>query len=305
MILNERILRLVIVLAEELHFGRAALKLHISQPALSGSVKTLEHDLGVELFRRSRRSVELTEAGRILVEEARGLIDASRLAVEHVRRSGAETLGPMRIGYPSSINLRWLGSLISYILQNPEFSRDFEFISEDASHLQTLVIGGELQAAFFALPPLITQLSFQGLFREHFSAVVHAKRTMARRESVSLRALNAAPVVWLRRDGDPLLYDAFMKICAGQGYRPNIVQQVRTFEECLHFVSGGIGMSFLPSYLEMRGPQPVRFVSLEGEGIQTEFGLAYPRELCSPRLTRLIRLIQDRLHHARKHSQSA
>jgi DNA-binding transcriptional LysR family regulator len=210
-----------------------------------------------------------------------------------------------RLGYPSSINLRWLGSLISYLLQNSEFSRDLEFVSEDAAHLQTLLIGGGLQAAFFAGSPMLSELSYQRLFREQFCAVIPAKQAMARRKSISLSALMAAPVVWLRPDCDPPLHDAFMETCARHGYRPNIVQQVRTFEECLYFVGEGIGMSFLPSYLGMPCPQPVRFVNLDGEGFQTEFALAYPSEARSQRLVRLIRLIRDHQPHVKKHLQFA
>ena len=99
MILNERILRLIVTLAEELHFGRAAATLHVSQSALSGTVKSLEDDLGVRLFSRTSRSVELTEAGRVFVAEAGRLITQNERVVALVRVVDARRL---RLLFPHS-----------------------------------------------------------------------------------------------------------------------------------------------------------------------------------------------------------
>ncbi len=96
MILNERVLRLIVTLAEELHFGHAAARLHVSQPALSGTVKSLASDLGVRLFNRTSRSVELTEAGHILVAEARRLIQENDRPVSLVPRGFRGPLGRMQ-----------------------------------------------------------------------------------------------------------------------------------------------------------------------------------------------------------------
>src|SRR5258708_31182390 len=150
MILNERILRMIVTLAEELHFGRAAATLHVSQPALSGTLKSLERDLGVRLFRRTSRNVELPEAGRVLAAEAGRLIDESERAVALVRGSSSDALGPLRIGYPASMNLHWLGGLICHARNDGFPAADLQFISSEATSLQDKLVKRTLSAAFFA-----------------------------------------------------------------------------------------------------------------------------------------------------------
>jgi len=135
LILNERILRITVALAEELHFGRAAARLHVSQSALSGAVKNLERDLGVRLFTRTSRHVELTEAGRVLAEEARHLIEEGERTVALVRRSSSDVLGPLCLGYPESIDLRWLCSLLNHARTDTRLAVDLECVSTPANAL--------------------------------------------------------------------------------------------------------------------------------------------------------------------------
>src|SRR6516225_9151263 len=102
MILNERVLKVVITLADELHFGNAAESLHVSQPALSGTIKNVEDHLGVRLFSRTSRSVNLTDAGKIFVTEARRLIREGERVVGLVRDT-ADVEGPLLVGYAPTI----------------------------------------------------------------------------------------------------------------------------------------------------------------------------------------------------------
>src|SRR6185503_5594599 len=133
MILNDRILRLILVLADELHFGRTSARLHLSQPALSGIVKTLERDLGVCIFKRTSRSVQLTGAGHVLVLEAQHLLDEAERALALIRASSSEILGPIRIGYLSSINLQWLATLVSRARRADFAAARFQFIGVEAT----------------------------------------------------------------------------------------------------------------------------------------------------------------------------
>ena len=140
MFLNERILRVAVTLAEELHFGRAATKLHLSQPALSGTIKNLERELGVCLFKRTNRNVQLTAAGRVFVSEAQRLTDEAKAAMALVIRTSAESVGPLRVGYPASVNLRWLWSLIRN--SREYFGSEIQFFGAEAVEIREAYLGG-------------------------------------------------------------------------------------------------------------------------------------------------------------------
>jgi DNA-binding transcriptional LysR family regulator len=298
MILNERILRLMVVLAEELHFGRASERLHVSQPALSGTLKLLESDLGVRLFKRSSRKVELTEAGQVLASEAQRLIKESEQAVALVRGSSPEILAPLRVGYPASMNLNWLGALISGARQCGMPGTDIQFINCAAASLHEELAKGNLHAAFFtgsAQQNDFPDLAWVHLFREAFIAAVPASHGLAGSPLLGIEQLHDQPVVWLRRDVDPLLHDSFMSICAAQGYRPKIVQEAGTFYECLQFAREEVGLTFLPLSMKTEyTDQSISFARLSGI-LTLEYSLAYTISCPFPVVQRFVHLIQRHL----------
>jgi DNA-binding transcriptional LysR family regulator len=275
MIFNERILRVVVVLAEDLHFGRAAARLHVSQPALSGTLKSLEREIGVRLFKRSTRNVELTEAGRVFVNEARRLAQESERALSLVRAQLPDAIGPLRIGYPASFNVRWLSSLISAANGSGLFRDELRFVSTDAGNLHEELISGALHAAFFAGPVADGDLTSTSLFREPFKLVTQARHPLAHGELVSFDRLANEPVVWLSRDIDPALHSGVVASCSARGYRPNVVHEVSTFCECLEFARQGLGITFLPSFMQAYcRDECVSFVRLPKQSLRAEYRLA-------------------------------
>jgi DNA-binding transcriptional LysR family regulator len=281
MILNERVLRLIVTLAEELHFGHAAARLHVSQPALSGTVKSLESDLGVRLFNRTSRSVELTEAGHILVAEARRLIQENDRAVSLVRESSSDSLGPLHIGYPPSINLDWMGALIARAHRDEFLCARLRFISSEAVNLHEELSTRALHAAFFAGHPWhgeFPDLQHATLFRESFCAVLPAGHALTRSPLLSIDQLCDEPVVWLQRNVNPVLYDNFMALCRSQGYQPRVAQEGRTFYECLAFARNGLGITFLPQFMESHAAdESAIFVPLPDGAPYVEYTLAWRR----------------------------
>jgi DNA-binding transcriptional LysR family regulator len=296
MILNERILRLIVTLAKELHFGRAAATLHLSQPALSGTVKSLERDLGVRLFKRTSRSVELTEAGGLLAAEACRLIKESERLVALLRRSSTDTPGPLCIGYPATMNLHWLGALMAHARTAGFLAADLQFVSSDAANLHEDLAKRNLHAAFFTGHVSDPDLQSVALFREPFTAVVPSRHSLAHTASLALDQLRDEPVVWLRGDVNPLLHDGVMACCSARGYRPNIVQEVRTFHECLQFAREGLGITFLPLFMESpNGDDAAVFVSLTGGTLNVEYTLAYCRDGSSRGVEQFVRFVQDQV----------
>jgi len=295
-ILNERILRLIVTLADELHFSRAAAALHVSQPALSGTIKNLERDLGVRLFKRTSRNVELTEAGHVLVAEAHRLLSESERAVALVRGSSSDILGPLQIGYPPSFNLPWLASLISSSRHDPSLNQDLNFISGNAVTLQEELVKRILQAAFISGSIYHPDLECVKLFKEDFHVVLPSRHPLAGRSSLRIDEVHTEPVMWLCRDVNPHLYDAFIKLCSSQGYRPNIVQEVRTFYECLQLARAGLGITFLPAFMRTGGSDDaVVFTPLANHSLYVEYNLAYLRSGPSHGVDRFVVFVQNHL----------
>lgn len=305
MIPNERTIRLIVTLAEELHFGRAAAMLHVSQPALSSTVKNLELDLGVRLFRRNSRNVELTEAGRVFVAEAGRLIQEGERVIALVRRSSADIPGPLRIGYPASMNLRWLGALICRARREGFLSAEIQFISSEAVHLREDLLKQTLHCAFFAGQLRDSDLSCVTLSREVLSVAVCSGHSLARAAFVRIDQVRDEPVVWLRRDADPLLYDSFMALCSAQSYQPRVVQEVRTFYECLQFAREGVGITFLPSSMKSSEcGDAVSFVCVAEDALYVEYTLAYRRDGDSNRVDQFVEFVNDNVVKTCPHQQA-
>ena len=306
MIINERILRLIVTLAEELHFGRAAAALHLSQPALSGTLKSLERDLGVRIFNRTSRNVELTEAGRVLVAEARRLIQESERAVSLVRGCSSEILGPLRIGYPATMNIHWIAALIAQARNGGFPAPGVQFVSSGAAGLRDELAKRTLQAAFVAGSLQDPDFHSVKLFREDFCVAVASNRPLARCAPLQLLQLRDEPVVWLCREADPFLYDSFMDLCAVQGYRPAMAQQVRTFAECLQFAREGLGITFLP--LSMKPPHEdhsVKFISLSEDALHVQYTLAWSKNGGADRVDRFVKFALERVPHKNPRSPAA
>lgn len=290
--LDERLLRFALVLAEELHFGNAALRLHVSQSGLSGAIKKLERGLRVQLFKRTSRQVALTGAGTVFVAEARHLVSHAEHSLARVRGQAAEFSGPFRVGYSPSIDLAWLCSLISRARSEPELYFGIEFVSADAIELQIELTRGALHAVMIAGRLLNRDLESTRLFRERFTIAMRSRHPLAgRRNTLTPGMLEREPAVWLRADLNPHLHDAFLKACASQGFRPHIAQEVQTFAECLQFARQGLGITFLPQYMQRANLRRLVFGRLR-EPLSVDFSLAFRRDDRSRALRRFSAFVQ-------------
>src|SRR4029077_8776588 len=143
--LEPRLLRYFLAVAEELHFGRAAAGLYVSQPALSNQIRKLEHTLGTDLFVRSSRKVELTPAGRALLEEAPLALDAIERAAERARLAGAGIAGTVRLGYTPMAGYEALGAILTAAEHD---SPNVTVIASErfSAEIPARVLAGELDA---------------------------------------------------------------------------------------------------------------------------------------------------------------
>lgn len=239
------------VLAEELHFGRAAERLDIAQPALTQQIQALERDLGVQLFQRTKRSVRLTVAGRVTLDEAiRTLQQAERTALV-AQQAGRGELGHIEIGFVgSAIFSGVLSQAIAHFRQaNPMV----ELRLNELGILQQLseVGSGKLDLGLIrrpvkTLPPDVTVST---LFREPIILAVPARHKLARRKQITLDMLRDEPFVAVQIQEGVGFNAQVAELCASGGLSPKVTQRAGQFVTLAGMVAGGLGVAFVPNSL--------------------------------------------------------
>jgi DNA-binding transcriptional LysR family regulator len=237
--------------AEERHFGRAAEKLGIAQPPLSKQVQDLEEELGYRLFDRSRRPVELTAAGRALLEHARTLFEAFEVAVRETRRAGAGHSGRLTIGYPQSLAYSGLtGLLRAFRERSPEVAIEVRELPP-GDQVEALK-RGDLDVGFVRGTLHEPLLASENIRDEKLVLALPADHRLAIRERVALSAVAGERFVFFPRARGPGFFDFLMSYCRVCGFTPQIVQEAPQID-VLALVAAGFGLSILPeSVRELR-----------------------------------------------------
>jgi DNA-binding transcriptional LysR family regulator len=233
-----------VAVAEELHFGRAARRAHISQPALSQQIQRLERELGFALFSRDRRHVELTVAGTVLLARVRRLLDDADDMVATAGRVAAGRAGTLRIGHvggalyggvPSVVRrLHELAPEVDVVLEEHKTARQLELIRE-----------GRLDAGFIHLPsePL-DGFDVTVIDREPLDICLPAGHRLAGAEGVRLGDLAGDPFVLFARPLEPDTYDGIMAACRTEGFEPCVVQEATHLQGLISLVAAGLGVGF-------------------------------------------------------------
>ncbi|WP_376094200.1 LysR family transcriptional regulator [Roseomonas sp. CCTCC AB2023176] len=274
-----RHLRYFVAVAQEGHVTRAAERLGLQQPPLSQQIKALEREIGVQLFRRKARGVDLTEAGRTLLADALAVLARVDDAVEGTRRTAAGKQGRLRIGMPPS------GPFHPFV---PRMIRRFReecplvALSIQECLRAELVEGlqaGTLDVAFIRAsiaPP--EGLELHPLLEEPLVVALPSTHALARpgprSAAVSLDRLATEPfIVYARRQG-PALYDVTLAACAQAGFSPVLGQETDRIISALSLVASGLGVTLVPASMQsmtmdgvafrpLRGPaQPKAFLSI-------------------------------------------
>jgi DNA-binding transcriptional LysR family regulator len=261
-----RHLRYFVAVAEELHFRRAAERLHVAQPAVSDQVRKLEDELGVRLFDRTQRSVSLTDAGAALLTEARGVLDqakAARLAAHNARDRATSRL---RIGYmPTS-----LPGIVPRTLQRVAGAMSrLETRLEPGSGLDLIaaVRDERLDVAIVSLPAPREGLRTTPLGNQGLIAALPTARYRALPSGIRLEQLDPGRLVVFPREANRPLYDATIALCRDAGLSPALIEMIDGHvERTLLAVASGSGMALVPESVAERYTAPgVRFVPLDDQ----------------------------------------
>jgi DNA-binding transcriptional LysR family regulator len=266
--------RYFVAVAEELHFRRAAERLHLAQPALSQQVKKLETELGVDLFNRTRRGVALTRAGVVFLDEARRVLRMADEAARAAQEAAAGAVGRLRLGLladavPASVP--W--AIVRFSTRFPGVEVNPETLS--ARRAIEDVRAGRLDVAIVALPAPVAGLKTTFLGKEGTVAAVADRHPLSGRASVPLDRLADQRLIMLPRATNPAFHDGVIAACRDAGFTPLILETIEPqIEHALLSVAGGAGIALVPASAADRYTTPgVRFLPLEPEGPVCEMAL--------------------------------
>jgi len=256
-----RHLRYFVAVAEELHFRRAAERLHVAQPAVSEQIRKLEEELGVRLFDRDQRHVELTDAGAAMLDEARQVLRQAQSAQRAARGARDRAILRLRIGYvPDTIPASVPRALRGLAAGTPAVHATLQ--TGDALDLLTAVREERLDAAIVCLPAPVRGLRTMVLGSEPAVAALPAGDPRAVLEHVDLRQTAPERIVVLPRASNPAFYDAVVTTCRQAGFSPTLIDAGESHvEHALLAVASGAGMALLPaSVAERYTASGIRFV---------------------------------------------
>lgn len=232
-----------ITVAEELHFGRAARRLNLTQPAVSGQIRSLEHDVGARLLHRNTRSVALTDAGQSFLEPAYRLIEASGVARRAVRLDPAEVVGNVSIGFAGTCASQALPRLTRAVrdrLPGVELQLRGQIYSGVAS---TMVQRGQLDIGFSRLPVPEGQVAHRIYALESVVLALPVDHPLAEQPAVALDDLPDEHFITYPSHGGVRVREALMKVGEAAGFRPNVVQEAPDSYSILTLVAAGVGVS--------------------------------------------------------------
>ena len=282
-----RRLRYFVAVAEELHFGRAARRLNVSQPPLSVQIRTLEREVGTPLLIRTQRRVELTEAGRVLLDGARRLLGQAEAAIIHARRAAEGAVGRLTIGFVSTVDYSILPPLVRRFRQkHPGIALKLLELTGDRQ--QALLQSGELDLGLSILPSPAARLIMRPVFREPLIAAVPANHPLAGRRRTALRALAPQPFIQFPRELAPGLYDLAIAACQKAGFTPHLAQEAIQMQTILGLVAAGLGVALVPHCMSKLQRPDVRYLALDARGFEVETVALWHSENRAPALAALI-----------------
>lgn len=280
--MNLRSLRYFVAVAEELHFTKAAARLHISQPPLSRHIQNLERALNSKLLKRTRRRVELTASGALLYRHAISIIEALQQAVDDVRRSERGETGRIVIGFFIGATYRLLPDILR-VFRTQVPNAELALRELTIAQVPEALAAGTVDVGFLRPPVSNPLLQTRLLLREPFMLAVAAHSRFSRMRQVSLAELSQEPFVMFQ-PGVSVLYNQIMGACLKVGFTPKIVQEARHPETLIGLVRSGAGVTLVPASVRLRGSSGIAFKPITGPLPQTEIAVAWRRSNDSPLL---------------------
>jgi DNA-binding transcriptional LysR family regulator len=290
-----RHLRYFIAVAEELHFTRAAERLHIGQPPLSHAIQVLEADVGARLLERSKRWVRLTEAGKLFLADARRILALAEQAAETARRAGRGEAGELRIGFTYSTPLTPLFAevinryrqefpLVTLTLQEMATLRQLDAIGQRSLDL------GFIRPPELAIPPAI---KLTDLREDPLVVVLPVGHALAAKEAIAIRELAELPFVMYPPDAGTGIYPQTFRLCRAAGFVPRVAQTAGEASTIIGLVAAGSGITLLPASFDRIRMDGICYRPIIDKAATTRLLLAQRAGENSPLVDAFVALVTD------------
>jgi len=293
--LELRQLRYFVTVADELHFGRAAVRLHMTQPPLSQAIAALEDQLGAPLFVRNRRTVALTPAGAALLPEAKRLLAEAESLPALVRRAAAGEAGRLAIAFITSADYSVLPPFLRrYSERYPDVHLSLHEATSDVQVEELL--RGRIDAGFL-IPPLpdraLAQLDYLKVLDEPLILCAPAGLALPPGGApVRLQDLPHLPLIIFPREVSPALHDAILSCWRAAGITPAVGQQAIQMQTIVSLVSAGMGLALVPQSVSNLMRPGVEYRALADPTPRVDTGIAWRRDNPSPVLQGFLELLR-------------
>jgi DNA-binding transcriptional LysR family regulator len=287
-----RHLRYFVTVAEELHFGRAAERLHLSQPPLSMQIKALESEIGTQLLERSRRKVELTPAGAVFLREAREILGRVEQATAAAQRAGRGEIGELSVGFVTIADYNVLPLVLSeFRAHHPGVRLNLREATTDAQVRD--LAAQRIDVGFVLSPVQDDRLATRPLLREPLVAALPEPHPLARSSGpLSLARLADSPFILSPRYMAPGLYDDVVSFCRRAGFSPRVEQEAVQMQTIISLVSAGLGVALIPASMRNLGRTGVVYRGLREKSPQTEIVVAWRKGETAPALVRFLKSVE-------------
>jgi DNA-binding transcriptional LysR family regulator len=290
-----RHLRYFITVATELHFGRAAEKLHIAQPPLSKQIQDLEAELGFELFNRTKRSISLTPAGQAFLIEVTQIFQQLDRAIDIGRKTSRGELGQISIGFVGSATYNILPVMLQQFRDRyPQVQIELHELTTDRQLIW--LREGRIDIGLIRPPIIGLDFASQIIFQESLVVALPSHHHLAKLDTIELSLLAAEPFILFPRQLAPGLYDPIIAICQAAGFSPQVVQECIQMQTIVSLVSANMGISILPESIQEAQRQGVIYRPITAaSGIDKLATIAIVWRLNdhSPIINRLIEITLD------------
>ncbi len=295
-----RHIRYFIAVAEELHMGRAAKRLHISQPPLSMQIAALEKELGAKLFLRGSRRLTLTPAGQEFLKHAYHVMADVSLAITSSRKISSGESGTLTLSFIAAMAYSYLPPILK------RFSEQFPevlLLLDDMSGAQQIdaLRGGRLQVGFVRPPVADEELSSEIVVKEPYLLAMpehHPKR----RDAVHLPDFSAEKFIMVPARPGWRVHDQSMEICKSAGFTPKVIHEAREVHTLVSLVSAGLGVALVPSSARRLGIAGVRYASLQSDHYlpEAEIAMVWRHEEASPTVHNFLTVARNVLREAQQ-----
>ena len=271
-----RHLRYFVAVAEELHFSRAAERLHVAQPPLSQQIRKLEDELGVRLLERTRRRVQLTDAGRVVLEEARRTLSQAERVLNAARGAAEGSVGLLRVGFSSSAPYTTLPAILrTFRARFPGVV--LNLVERSTEEQVGMLAAGALDVGFLRrpIPDAPESLVVRTILHEPLILALPQEHRLRRQRSIPVRSLAGEPFVLFPRQAAPGLYDEIMALCRRSGFVPRVAQEAVQMQTIVSLVSAGLGVAIVPASMRRLHREHVAYRPLGAGRVMTELAVAY------------------------------